>query len=242
MNKLRKREVFSILHTPNRTDAPLPPHRGGHTLFRELRPHLLRQPWDPQRSYTASSDQSFTRQEFSRRETAIEIGGQITNLAWVIDGPPELTVLDQPDDSDRVEERLDVHSDDWRHQASLRFTRNVLNIGVIDMDAGIRHAPVLSDLRFVIIAVEATAPNETDRLRVAFGASAFFPEGCRAEYSRVINGAPAVLDTIVDKSDLDDIPIRHERMHPGPDDIAALRESVAMLQNTLAYLRRTPLS
>ncbi len=249
MSKLPKSEVFSVLHMPELQDAPLPPVDAAHALFRSLRPHLERQPWDQRRSDTNDGTTHYTRDAFSRREMTVDYKrrGFRGDLAWLVSGPPALTLsTDHPTTAGRVKETLHVNSPDWRQQATVEFTRSVMHVGVIDLDNRTFEEPYLSDLRSVDITVEADAPNNTDRLRIGFSASAFFPRGHRGESARVINGAHGVYAAI-DLNDRAAIEAYHrsinrEDMNSGPGDIVALRESVSLLQNALTFLRQPPLS
>lgn len=243
MTKLLQKEAFSMLQ-PENTGTRLPPAEAAHALFITLRSSLEQQPWDPAWTYSVGAAEHYTRSDFSRSEMTIKdsASGFEGNLTWLVEGPADLTLADRPVGSDRVEEKLYVHSPDWRQQASLEFTRNIMGFSTVNLDSHDTENTLL-DLLFVTMSFEANAPNDTDRLRMSFDASSgFTPRGNVSEATRVINGAPALYDAIDQSNDaavhtyLGNL--TSENLNPRKDDIAALRTSVALLRNALMYLRQ----
>ena len=236
MRTIPKTEVFSLLRTDSQLD--MQPADAAHQLFREMRPSLEAQPWDPKHSYAG--------QNFIHQGMDVEADGFTGSIAWHVDGDAELTLQEHPDARKRVEERLHVHSAGWRQQAEITFIRNVLTVGVIDLDATTHSQPHLWDLRDVTVGLEANAPNQKDRLHVAYGASSGFkPKGYLRASSRTINSTPQTYEQI-DVNDPAAVEaylagITHENSYnPTKADLAELRTAVALLSSALQYLRTTP--
>ena len=235
MIKLRKREVFSLLDSENATNN-LDPSEATQQFFRDLRPTLETQAWDPVRSYT-------TEAGFNRRELTVDSEIFSGGISWLLEDTGDITFVDTPSGLERIDEALYVHSPDWRTQASIKFIRNVFGVAVIDMSSNTQSSGDLVDLLFTEISLEGTTENSRDRVRTRFGASSgFFPKGQREELSKVVNGAPRLYDE-VDPGD--EVAVRRYIASIDvktitkalPEDISVLYESLQLMKNALAYLR-----
>lgn len=235
MTKLRKKEVFALLQTEG-TASSLNPSETTQQFFRDLRPTLEAQAWDPERSYT-------TEAGFNRRELTVDSEIFSGGISWLLEDTGDITFVNTPTSRQRIDEALYVHSPDWRTQAGIKFIRNVFGVAVIDISSNTQSRGGLADLLFTEISLEGTTENSRDRVRTRFGASSgFFPKGQREELSKVVNGAPRLYDE-VDPGDevavqryIASIDVK-TIAKALPEDISVLYESLQLMKNALAYLR-----
>ncbi len=214
MTKLRKSEVFSLLQGDLLGGAH-PPSQAALHFFRKLRPSLERQPWDGARSYS--------QHEFTNQEMDVDTGSFIGHMTWQVEGTDSLILADNPTDRGRVEEVLHVNSLEWRNYASIKLIRSVLDFSVVNLDSELA-ATRLNDSLFMDVELRAVSRDGSQNIQTAFSASSDrFPNGYRSENLRT----PIRSTDRVERND-----------HTGQaDDIAALRQSIQLMQAAIAYLR-----